>query len=316
MQIKKILQNFRPKEKALLGVDLGAHFVRIVVLSYFDSYYTVEACISMQSDDAMSDNEIIAALKKISIQTQFTTKDAAIALPDSMIIVKSIKVESGLTAKEVKGFLQFNLAGHVGESTSQASFDYQIIARTIDKDKQQKLQLVAARQAHVDKYLAILRTANLRPKIVDIKSHALARAVRWQYRNIAGLIAVVNIDCDDVLIMMINQERISHHHESMISTARMQSLSQVLEYLKGKLQPLLTTSQQPIEKLILAGERATLSGLVEAINKHFNVSAIVFNPFMGMKFAPTISQEYVQKYAPAMLVSCGLALRATDATKY
>ncbi|EKE01667.1 MAG: type IV pilus biogenesis protein PilM [uncultured bacterium] len=312
MRIKKIFQSFKPKIKHLLGVDLSSNSIRLVELSGFGSGYQVEACINIALDTSASDDVVIEALKKTFEQKLIKTKNVAVALPHAAIVFKEIKIASGLTDKEIENFLQFNMEKYVGETAENISFDYQIIEMPIKNGGQMALQLVVARREHVEKLIKPLWAVNLSPRVVDVDSSALERAVRRQLKDIVGLVAIINIDNESILIVVIDRKKIIHTQKSPLREEEMQTLDQIMTRLKLKMQPVAVALRQPLEKIVLAGEKALFPGLLEVINVQFNVPAMVADPFEGMKLSAAISQEEAQKIAPAMLISCGLALRLTD----
>lgn len=313
MQIKKLLQIIKPKTKSLLGIDITTNSIRLVELSLLGpNNYQVEACINVALDTPASNDLIAKELKKIFSHTRFKTKNVAVALSHSAIIFKEIKIASELTNKEIEDFLLLNIEKYIGEPINNLSFDYQIIKPTIKTDEHTVLKLITVRRERVEKYIELLKAINLYPKIVDIDSYALERVIRKQFKNIAGLIAIINIDGRAILIVVINGEKVEYAHEDFINTDQLESPVQIIMQLKSKMQLVFATLHQPLEKIILAGEKAVLPELREIISTLFNVQTITIDPFLGMQLSPTISQESLQTIAPTMLISCGLALRVAD----
>lgn len=313
MQIKKTLQIIKPKAKSLLGIDINADSIRLVELSRFGSNYQVEACINIPLAASASDDLVSTTLKEIFAQTQIKTKNAAVALSHSAIIFKEIEIVPGLSNKEIEDFLQFNIEKYTGEPANNISFDYQIIETRAKTDEHITLQLITVRRERVEKCIKLLQTANLYPAIIDIDSYALERSIRQQFKAIAGLMAIINIDARATLIVVIDGEKMVYAHEDFTNQAEMQSVTQIVTQLKPKLPLVFAALHQSLEKVILAGERAMLLGLKEAINTQFNVQTVIIDPFFGMQLSPSVSQELIQRIAPTMAISCGLALRVTDA---
>ncbi|CAL7961935.1 hypothetical protein GAMM_20001 [Gammaproteobacteria bacterium] len=161
------------------------------------------------------------------------------------------------------------------------------------------------------KCIKLLRAANLCPKIVDIDSYALERAIRRQLKDIAGLIAIINIDVGAILIVIIDAEKIVYAHEDFMRMEEMRSVAQIIMQLKLKLQLVFAALHQPLEKIVLAGEKAVLPELRATVNDKFNVQTIIADPFFGMNLPFAVSQNITS----AMLISCGLALRVADGNR-
>jgi type IV pilus assembly protein PilM len=255
----------------------------------------------------MPDDLVITALKEMFAQTQIKTKNAAIALSHSAIIFKEIEIAPGLSNQEIENFLHFNVEKYTGESAKNISFDYQIIETKGKIDEHITLRLITVRRERVEKCIKLLQEVNLYPKIIDIDSYALERSIRQQFKATTGLMTIINIDAGAILIVIIDHEKIVYAHEDFTNRAEIQSVTQIITYLKEKL------LHQPLEKIVLAGEKAALPGLKEAINTQFGIQTVIIDPFFGMQLSSSISQELVQKIAPMMAISCGLALRVTDA---
>jgi len=213
-----------------------------------------------------------------------------------------------LSEEEIEAFLQFNIEKYIGESANSISFDYQIIETPIRIDECVMLRLITVRRERVEKCIKLLRAANLYPKIVDIDSCALERAVRRQFKDIVGLIAIINIDVEAILIVVIDAEKTVYAHEDFMHMEETQSVVQIIVQLKLKLQLVFASLHQRLEKIVLAGEKAMLSELRGVVNDQFNVQTVIADPFFGMKLSPTVTQNIT----PAMLISCGLALRVAD----
>jgi type IV pilus assembly protein PilM len=307
MQIKKILQIIKPKAKSLIGIDINADSIRLVELSRFGSNYQVEACINIPLAASASDDLVSTTLKEVFAQTQIKTKNVAVALSHSAIIFKEIEIVPGLSNKEIEDFLQFNIEKYIGEPANNISFDYQIVETPRKSNEHITLRLITVRRERVEKCIKLLQASDLCPTVIDIDSYALERTIRRQFKATAGLVAIINIDAGAILIVVIDGEKMVYAHEDFTNRAEIQSVTQITTHLKSKL------LRQPLEKIVLAGEKAALPGLKEAINAQFNVQTVIIDPFFGMRLSPSVSQESIQKIAPMMAISCGLALRVTDA---
>jgi type IV pilus assembly protein PilM len=307
MQIRKILQKIKSKAK-MVGVDINSNSIRLVELSNFGSGYKVEKCMSVALAANASDSVIVAALKSIFAQLQLT-KNVAIALPHSALFFHEIKIEQNLSERELEDFLQFNIEKYTNESASNINFDYQIIKSPKQINDDILVRLIVVRCEQIEKSIKLLQQADLYPKIIDVDSYAVERVVRKQLKEITELIAIINIENDAILIVIIDHEKIVYTNKEMANPETMQSVKQIIRQIKAKL-------QQPIEKIVLAGEKSDLVGLSEAISMEFNIRTVVIDPFLGMKLSSVVSKELKQIKFSAMLISCGLAMRVSDDSWY
>ncbi len=65
-----------------------------------------------------------------------------------------------------------------------------------------------------------------------------------------------------------------------------------------------------IDHLIMAGGCASVEGIAELVESKVNVPTSVANPFANMSVSSRVSTNLIANDAPALLISCGLALRS------
>jgi type IV pilus assembly protein PilM len=98
-------------------------------------------------------------------------------------------------------------------------------------------------------------------------------------------------------------------------------IPEVLEPFKQNMAQQISRAQQfffsssqiaRIDHLILAGGCASVTGIVELIESKIGVPTIIANPFANMSLASKVPAQTLANDAPALMVSCGLALRSFD----
>ena len=67
-----------------------------------------------------------------------------------------------------------------------------------------------------------------------------------------------------------------------------------------------------VDRVLLAGGAAVTPGLAEAVQDRANVPTEILSPFQGMEVADSVREKQMRLDAPALLVSCGLAMRRFD----
>jgi type IV pilus assembly protein PilM len=68
-----------------------------------------------------------------------------------------------------------------------------------------------------------------------------------------------------------------------------------------------------IDRIFLAGGGAVTPGLRDAVAQRTKVETEVLSPFLGMEISGNVREKQMRLDAPALLVSCGLAMRRFDA---
>ena len=91
---------FKSKRRPLLGVDISSTAVRILELSKTGHHYTVAAYASTAlPDNAILDHHIknkdavVACIKTTLNMAPFSSKQAAVAIPDALAISKIIQIK-------------------------------------------------------------------------------------------------------------------------------------------------------------------------------------------------------------------------------
>jgi len=73
-----------------------------------------------------------------------------------------------------------------------------------------------------------------------------------------------------------------------------------------------STPYTRVDRVFLAGGCAVTAGLAEAVAERTQVATEIMSPFQGMEIAGTIRERQLRLDAPALMVSCGLAMRRFD----
>lgn len=295
----------------LLGIDIRANFVRLVELSYCNSKYRLEACAhAVIRDGDTGDEAVIDAIRMLVKQISPKTKAVAVALAHSVVTCKEVEVDSSLSHEETLNFLQFNLNEHFCASNNNICFDYYPVDEETKKDVvTKKYKLVAVLRERIESWRRLLRAVDLCPKIIDVDVYALERAVRWQLKKVVGLVAIINIDYGNILIIVIDHEKIVYVHEEYIGGDNLKTVVQIIEQLDFKLRMVYAVLSQPLNEIVLGGERLLLPGLVTEVSSRLNVQAVSANPFLDIPLDSAVVPELAYEVAPMMMVSCGLALR-------
>ncbi|MFT7457439.1 MAG: type IV pilus assembly protein PilM, partial [Planctomycetota bacterium] len=67
-----------------------------------------------------------------------------------------------------------------------------------------------------------------------------------------------------------------------------------------------------IDHLILAGGCSSTEGIAELVESKIGIPTIIANPFANMSLASKVPAQILANDAPALMISCGLALRGVE----
>ena len=73
-----------------------------------------------------------------------------------------------------------------------------------------------------------------------------------------------------------------------------------------------STQYNDVDHVLLAGGVAALEGLAEAVEDKLGTPTTVCNPFANMTVASRVNSAALANDAPALMISCGLAMRSFD----
>ncbi len=87
----------------------------------------------------------------------------------------------------------------------------------------------------------------------------------------------------------------------------------MLQQVTRSLQFFFSSSQyDDVDYVVLAGGTASIDGLADMIEKKLGTPTIIANPFVDMSLSSRVDAEALSNDAPALMISCGLAMRSFD----
>lgn len=283
-----MLKNLTIQANNLIGIDISQKHVCAVELAKSSSNLIVKSCAY---DKPLSSID----LAKKPIITGITHKD---------VYFQEINLSQKLAPTKLEKFLQLNIGKYTRHSSQDLNFDYKIIKEP-KKTTSTNIQLVAVTNSIMQQHVSLFKSRGIIHKIIDLNIYALERITRRQLPINHNIIAAVNIDLTQLLIVVINKYKILHTHTEFIEN--------INEYeLTTKLINILHNITYKIDQIFLAGQQNIESKILTIIVNKLNLTTKKINPFLGMKIAQNIDH----KITPALAISCGLALRVSDACWY
>jgi len=215
---------FGKPSSQLVGLDFSANNIKLLSISGSKSAIQVENfSISPLPPTAIVKGEIkdyelaSEALKTAFIDANVKSKCVALSIPRSLAIVKTILINNRLSSTEINSRAWVEANRNFPELIGNICLDYAILGPSSQDSSQLELMLVACRKDQITPYLELLRLASLTPKIVDLSSYALERAlsVITKQASGSGAIALLNLDINlSTLIVVQNNNLIYAHDES------------------------------------------------------------------------------------------------------
>lgn len=343
----------------LLGIDISSTAVKLLELRSQDSRYRVESYAveplppnsvvekSIANMEAVSE-AIKAAVKRSRTKSKF----AAIAVPASMAISKTITMPGNLSDEDMQEQIQLQADQYVPYPLEEVNLDFQVLGSSEASEGDVDVLLVASRSENVEIRVGALEAAGLIPKVVDVESYAMENAFSMCAQQLAGggqdqTVAIVDIGATMTTLTVMKNAEIVYTREQVFGgkqlteeIMRRYGLSfeeagrakrqgglpdsyeeEVLEPFKEAMAQQVTRSLQfffgasqhnNIDHILIAGGCAAIPGAAEIIEQTTGTDTAVANPFSTMAVASGIRPQRLAEDAPALMIACGLAMRSFD----
>lgn len=297
---------------------------------------------------------ITEAVERAVKQSGTKLKSAAIAVPDPSVITKVIQLDAALTNEDMEALITSEADKYIPYGLDDICLDFEVIGPSPKNAKTVDVLLVASHKENVEGRVDAVTTAGLDVEIVDAETYALERACSLLLKKLAHhgdkqLVAIVDIGATTTSFTVLQnqsavfsrtevfggqqltreiQQRYSLSWEEANLAQRKGGLpddyySEVLNSFKEMtvinvrrcLQLFYSASQHlDIEQIFLAGGGASTISLAEYMEQQLSLPVIVANPFVDMLCAPSLNSAALAADAPALMTSCGLALRSFQLT--
>lgn len=177
-----MFQLFGQRQPQVLGIDIGTGSVRMLELSQHGSTIQIDChAVETLPDGAVVAKDIqdVAAvaetIERLVKRARPSCHFAAVAVPASAVITKTIQVPANLSEDEVEAQLEFDAEKYIPYPIDEVSLDFQLIGPNADDDEQMDVLLVAARTEYVDSRIEAVEMGGLKPKVVDTEVYAIER---------------------------------------------------------------------------------------------------------------------------------------------
>jgi len=319
------------------------------VESYSVEPLTPNSVVDKNITDIDAVGEAIArAVKKSGTKT----KDAAVAVAGSSVITKIITMPANLSDAELESQIQVEADQYIPFPLNEVALDFEVQGANAENPDRIDVLLAASRSDNVDLRVGALQLAGLNAKVVDVEQFALENTVGMIANSKfsdAGdeIIAIADIGSTVTTFSVLEKLKIIYSREQQFGGAQLTEdiqrryglsyeeaglakrqgglpdnyIPEVLEPFKESISQQISRAQQffysasqisNIDHLILAGGCASISGIAELVESKIGIPTIVANPFAEMSVSSRVSAQSLANDAPALMVSCGLALRSFD----
>ena len=322
--------------ETLVGIDFGNQRIHGVALGYFPATADQPASYQLQGmhsvaiphgaivDQQLQDiPQVVQALSQLRRQLQVRRRDVATAVTGSSVTTKILHVSNSLPVEMLALHVQQAAMAHLSAPLAEISLDFEILNVCENHTDCDQVLLSAARTEHVHVRVEALCQAGWRAQVVDIGSHALARAVCFLLAPPAAQsVAVLELGTDNLTFMVIVDGEIiyqrlqpmtadipvTNKEQADIAASQCRNadyLEQLVNQVQRQLQLFCSNSGQiaPVT-LMLCGAVSQLTQLAPHLSAALGIKVVL--PDFSRVFG---GQASLYRDAPAFSTALGLALR-------
>ncbi|EIC23344.1 type IV pilus assembly protein PilM [Thiorhodovibrio frisius] len=221
--------NLGRNKHALLGIDISSTSIKLVELartgSYSSGMYRVESFaleplpVGAVVEKKIADAEVVGgAIQKALQRSRSKTRQAAVAVPASAAITKSIAMSAELSESEMEAQIQLEADQYIPYPLEEVNLDFDILGPSAVSSGMVDVLLAASRRENVDDRVAALEFAGLTAEVVDIETYAMENACALQLANIddaleAKIIAVADVGATTTTLHVLHGGAIVYTRE-------------------------------------------------------------------------------------------------------
>ena len=343
------------KNAAMLGVDISSSSIKLLELSKAGAKYKVENYLHRPlPDNAVVEkniNELEAVsdvIMKMTTVLKTKVKDAAVAVPGSAVITKTIEMNAALSDTEMENQIVVEADQYIPYPLDEVAIDFERQGPSPKNEDMVQVLLAACKKENVDLRVAALEAGGFTPRVVDIEAYVMERAYKLLQEQMglpkAKLTAIIDIGGTMTTLYILNDGVSIYTREQVFGGAQLSSEIQaryglqpneveaaivdndlpegyeedvlhpfreeITEQISRALQFFFSSSQyNDVDLIILAGGTAATTGLADQVEEALSCKTVVANPFAKMSIGSRVNKKQIKNDAPSLLMAAGLAAR-------
>jgi type IV pilus assembly protein PilM len=170
------------KPLKLVGIDIGSHAVKAVLLGQGDDGYILEDfALEIMPRGAVIDREIqdieavALVISKIRKKIANSIKECAAAVSGQTVITKTIFMDVNLTEEELANQIEIEADSLIPFPLDEVSLDFETLSVNESDPSKVNVLLSAARTESIQARVAALDSGGFQAKVIDVESYAVGR---------------------------------------------------------------------------------------------------------------------------------------------
>jgi len=160
--------------RIVLGLDIGSTSVKAVELAFQGGRYNITN-YGYEGLEGTGEDAKLRALRNLVSRCRFKANRVVTSVSGRSVIVRYVNVRK-MSSEELRQSMQYEADKYIPFSTSEVVIDCQRVEGVEAPGEEMKVLLVAVKRNVIDERVALLRSANLVPSIIDVDSFALGNA--------------------------------------------------------------------------------------------------------------------------------------------
>ncbi|MGR6035756.1 MAG: pilus assembly protein PilM [Candidatus Nitrosoglobus sp.] len=291
-------------------------------------------------------------IKRAIKRSGIRAKKAATAVAGSAVITKIISIPANLSERELESQVELEAEQYIPYPLEEVNLDFEVLGSSEKDPEVVDVLLVACRSENIDARVAALELAGLTPTVVDIDVYAMEKvfpliAHQMPSHGKGQTVAVADVGATLTTINVLHDCKVIYTREQIFGGNRLTEeiqrryglsydeanlakrqgglpsnyVPQILEPFKKAIAQQISRALQfffssthynSIDHVVLAGGCASISGIEGLIKGTVGIDTSIANPFASMALGSGVKAKLLSNDAPALIISCGLALRSFD----
>lgn len=258
----------------------------------------------IKDQDALAET-IKDSLNKINGE-RLKTNYIIASLPEEKAFLRVIQMPI-MEEKDLKKAVYFEAENYIPLPLESVYLDSQIIPQFNNKSGRLNVLIVALPKKIIDAYVDVFHKAGLKPTALEVEAQAISRAlIEKGKEKCSSLLIDLGTTKTGLTFFSMGSLRFT---ASLPAVSENSEKGQLVEEIKRHIEYYKNYETSSINRVLLCGGRANLSGLPDFLSRELEIKTSVGNPWINIfsdppKEIPEISFEDSLKYTTAL----GLAL--------
>lgn len=297
-------------------------------------------------------DKVGAVLRQVVKKIGNRRKFIAMAVAGSSVVTRTIQINKEFSNEEIVEQIEIEADRYIPYPLEEVYYDFEIIGPSEKNPDLMDVLLAAARIETVDMRIAVAEEAGLKATIIDVETLAMEKAFSLIVEHLptkgtGNVVAMIDIGATTTTLYVFKNSKIIYSRDqafggkhlsdeiqrryglSVEEAAAAQKYGGLPEdYITEVLEPFKETIVQQVSRaiqvffssseeseihyIVLVGGIAALPGLEALIQNKMAIKTMIGNPFADMQVASSLNKNALAEDAPALMMTCGLALRTFD----